>query len=136
MTRPALTVLPSAPAAEAARLMIEYRINRLPVVRGGKLVGIVTRSDLVRAFHRSDEEIAEEIRNDVLVRALWLAPESLDLSVRDGVVTLTGAVDTEADARAAENLIRRIPGVLDAHIELRARTRPHHRGSILEFFPR
>jgi CBS domain-containing protein len=137
MTRPALTVRPTASAAEAARLMIDHRVNRLPVVRGGELVGIVTRADLVRAFHRSDEQIAEEIRDDVLVRALWLAPEALDLAVHKGVVTLSGAVETEADAAAAENLIRRIPGVLDARVDLHPRVRrTRHRNNVVEFFPR
>ena len=54
--------------------MIDYRINRLPVVSDGKLVGIVTRADLVRAFTRSDEEIEREIRDDVLLHTLWVDP--------------------------------------------------------------
>lgn len=137
MTAPALTIRPTASTAAAARLMIEHRINRLPVVAGGKLVGIVTRADLVRAFHRTDEEIAEEVRDEVLFGALWLEPETLDLQVRDGVVTLTGTVDTESDARVAEQLIRRVPGVMDADVDLVARRpeRPERR-SIIEFFPR
>src|SRR3954451_24247248 len=56
MTSPALTVGPRKRVHEAARLMTDRRINRLPVVAGGALVGIVTRADLVRAFTRSDEQ--------------------------------------------------------------------------------
>ena len=61
MTSPALTIGPGRPAAEAAKLMVERGINRLPVISRGRLVGIVTRADLVRAFHRPDEEIEREI---------------------------------------------------------------------------
>ena len=137
MTSPAVTIRATDAAASAARLMIERRINRLPVVSSGELVGIVTRADLVRAFHRSDEEIAQEIRDDVLAHALWLAPEALDVTVREGVVTVAGLVETEADAEVAERLIRRIPGVLDVHADLAARVHTRSdRKSILEFFPR
>jgi CBS domain-containing protein len=71
MTLPAITIEASRPAAAAAELMIEHRINRLPVVEGGTLVGIVTRGDLVRALVRSDEEIALEVREDVVARTMW-----------------------------------------------------------------
>jgi CBS domain-containing protein len=137
MTSPAVTIRATDSAASAARVMIERGINRLPVVSNGRLVGIITRADLVRAFHRSDETIAEEIRNDVLAHALWLAPEALDVSVHDGVATVAGVVETEADAEVAERLIRRIPGVLEVHADLQPRVHTRsERRSILEFFPR
>lgn len=50
MTAPAQSVPPSCPVAEAAQLMDRRRINRLPVVEGGRLVGIITRDDIVRAW--------------------------------------------------------------------------------------
>jgi CBS domain-containing protein len=121
MTAPAITIGTSDPVASAARIMIDRRINRLPVVSSGVLVGIVTRADLVRAFHRSDEELAAEIRDEVLLRALWLSPAELSLSVQDGVVALSGAVDTEVDAAIAERLIRMVTGVVDVHTDLRPR---------------
>lgn len=138
MTAPALTVRPLDPVAKAARLMVEHRINRLPVVAfDGELVGIVTRADLVRAFHRTDEEIAEQIRDEVFVHALWLGPEELDLTVTDGVVTIRGAVETESDARVAKHLACSVPGVVEVTTELQLRhpERPARR-SILEFLPR
>jgi CBS domain-containing protein len=137
MTSPALTVRPFDSVSKAARLMVEHRINRLPVAVDGKLVGIVTRADLVRAFHRSDVEIADQIRDEVFVRALWLGPEELDLTVQDGVATIRGVVETESDARVVEHLVRSIPGVVDVTVELtmRHRDRPDRR-SIIEFFPR
>jgi CBS domain-containing protein len=121
MTVPALTVRPVEEAAAAARLMVGYRINRLPVVEHGRLVGIVTRADLVRAFHRTDAEIAEEIRNDVLRGALWIAPDTLGLTVEDGVVTVTGPVGTELDVESVVYGIRRVPGVVDVRSELHSR---------------
>ena len=137
MTAPALTVRPFDSVATAARLMVEHRINRLPVAVDGHLVGIVTRADLVRAFHRTDDEIAEQIRDEIFVRALWLGPEELDLAVQEGVVTIRGAVETESDARVVEHLVRGVPGVVDVTAELMARHHDRHeRRSIVEFFPR
>lgn len=137
MTSPALTVRPFDSVAKAARLMVEHRINRLPVAVDGRLVGIVTRADLVRAFHRTDDEIAGQIRDEVFVGALWIGPEELDLTVEDGVVTIRGTVETESDARVVEHLVRSIPGVVDATAELMVRHRDNPgRRSIIEFFPR
>jgi CBS domain-containing protein len=137
MTTPALTVRPFDPVSKAARLMVEHRINRLPVAVEGRLVGIVTRADLVRAFHRTDDEIADQIRDEVFVDALWLGPEELDLTVQDGLVAISGTVDTESDARVVDHLVRSIPGVVDVTAELQSRRRDRAaRRSIVEFFPR
>ena len=68
MTTPAITIPPYESVSEAARIMCELGVNRLPVVKDERLVGIITRADLVRAFTRSDEDIAREIREDVFER--------------------------------------------------------------------
>jgi CBS domain-containing protein len=112
MTAPALTIAPERPAAAAARLMLDHGVHRLPVVRDGALVGIVTRADLVRAFTRGDAEIALEIREDVLRRALWLEPDALDVSVEGGDVVLTGEIEARSDAEVLTKLVQRIPGVV------------------------
>lgn len=113
MTAPAITIAPGSPAAAAARLMVEKRINRLPVVRqDGRLVGIVTRADLVRAFTRSDAAIADEIRKDVLDRALWVEPHAIEITVRDGEVELAGELETSTDVLVLEKLVEGIPGVV------------------------
>jgi len=70
MTTPVVTISPHTSVAEAARRMSDLGIKRLPVVRDDKLVGIVSRTDLVRAFVRSDDEIRREIREDLLLRTL------------------------------------------------------------------
>ena len=74
MTSPAVTITPRRSVADAAELMLEVGIDRLPVVDAGQLVGIVARADLVRAFTRGDEEIELEIRQDVLLAKLWIDP--------------------------------------------------------------
>jgi CBS domain-containing protein len=105
MTAPAITVGTHTPVSEAARTMVALGVNRLPVVEDGHLVGIVTRADLVRLFTRSDEEIARDIRQDV-VKRLWIAPERIEVEVEQGEVALRGEVDTEVEA---ELLVKRIP---------------------------
>jgi CBS domain-containing protein len=112
MTAPALTISPEQDVSEAARLMVEKHVNRLPVVEDGALVGIVTRADVVRAFQRSDETIAREIVDDVLFLRLWIAPGSIDVDVGDGVVTLEGRVDSQEIAAIVETYVRRVPGVV------------------------
>jgi CBS domain-containing protein len=118
MTSPALTTEPGRPVSEAAKLMVEKGINRLPVVSEGRLVGIVTRADLVRAFHRPDEEIDREIRDDVLLSTLWIDPKRVSISVANGEVSLAGEVETRTQAELVEAYIRRVPGVVGVHSEL------------------
>ena len=112
MSAPAITISPFRSVAEAARIMTLQGINRLPVVKGETLVGIVTRADLVRAFVRTDEEIALEIREDVVVKALCLPPGELDVRVDGGNVTLMGLVAARSDAMLLERLVGRVPGVV------------------------
>jgi CBS domain-containing protein len=119
MTSPAITVPPEASVVRAAELMIENGINRLPVVSEGELVGIVARSDLVRAFKRSDEEIEREISDDVLLRTLWVDPDSVSLVVFGGSVTIAGEVENRSIAELIEQYIRRVPGVASVRSELR-----------------
>lgn len=113
MTTPAVAIGADREVAEAARLMTEHRIKRLPVVdSGGVLVGIVTRADLVKAFARSDEEIEREIREDVVRRALWMDDTKLELGVAGGEVTLSGQLDRRSDAELLPPFVARVPGVV------------------------
>jgi osmotically-inducible protein OsmY len=82
------------------------------VLSDGTLVGIVTRADLVRAFTRPDEEIAREIRDDVVLRTFWQAPESVAVAVQDGRVTLGGSVDRRTLADLLVAFVERVPGVV------------------------
>jgi CBS domain-containing protein len=118
MTAPVITVTPHRAVAEAARLMTEHGVNRLPVVRGEELVGIVTRADLVRAFTRADAEIDHEIREDIVRRVLWLAPGAVGIAVERGNVRLSGELEGKSDALVLERLARRVPGVVTVRSEL------------------
>jgi CBS domain-containing protein len=119
MSSPAITIEPGEPVQRAAALMIDHQVNRLPVVDDdGKLVGIVTRRDLVRAFVRSDAEIRREILDDVLLRSLWIAPDRVSVTVEDGEVTIRGQVDTQLDAELVRRLVEQLPGVVSVESQL------------------
>ena len=121
MSAPALTIEADRRVHEAARLMAAEGINRLPVVMDGVLAGIVTRADVVRAFSRSDAEIAAEITDEILRRTLWLEPGSVTVAVTDGAVTLAGEVESGADAELLPVFVSRVPGVVSVRSDVRAR---------------
>lgn len=113
MTMPALTIVADRPVSEAASMMLDRGVNRLPVVdHEGRLVGIVTRADLVRAFVRADEEILREIREHTLVEELWLDADRFELKIQRGEVRIQGEVDSEYDAEILERWIKLVPGVV------------------------
>lgn len=126
MSSPPITIGPEAPVHKAASRMVDESVNRLPVVEpDGKLIGIVTRADLVRAFTRSDEDIASEIRNEILRRTLWLDPGSVTVRVADGEVKLAGEVETETDAELLPLFVARVPGVVSVQASLGVRQKAH-----------
>jgi CBS domain-containing protein len=113
MTAPAITVGPEATVVEAAKLMIEQNVKRLPVVDAvGCLVGIVSRADLLWVFLRPDDEIAEEIRYEVFARTLLQEP-TYTVAVTDGIVTLSGKLDRRSSVEIADRLVRAVDGVVD-----------------------
>jgi CBS-domain-containing membrane protein len=114
MTAPAITVGPDASVAEAARLLHRHQVKRLPVVDpAGPLLGIVSRADLLKVFLRSDAEIAQEVRQDVLTRAMWVDPDIVTVQARDGVVTLTGQLERRSLIPIAVSLVHGLDGVVD-----------------------
>lgn len=123
MTGPAIVIGPERPVSVAAKLMLERRVNRLPVVTDGQLVGIVTRADLIRAFGRPDVELEREIRVEVLERALWVPEGTVQVTVADGAVKLAGVVETETDADVLIRLVRRVPGVVSVESDVGWRLR-------------
>jgi CBS domain-containing protein len=128
MSAPALTIGPRRPVTEAASTMIDEGVNRLPVIDDEeRLIGIITRADLVRAFVRSDAEIEKEIREDVFHRTLWLEPELLQLEVSGGEVRLSGQVETRTDAELIPTFVQRVPGVVSVLSKLRWRDENGHR---------
>jgi CBS domain-containing protein len=114
MTLDPTTIAPQLGLAEAARRMTDKEVKHLPVVDGaGVLVGMVSRADLLKAFLRTDSEIREAIVEEVFVHLLWADPTELDISVTDGVVTMAGTVEERSTAELAEQLVRRLDGVID-----------------------
>ena len=91
--------------------MVRHGVNRLPVLDTGRIVGIVTRADLVRAYLRQDAEIETAVRRDVLEHTMWLDPAAFDIRVSEGIVYLAGSVDRRSTARIVEKLIGLLEGV-------------------------
>jgi CBS domain-containing protein len=112
MTTEVVTLGPDADHAEAARAMRKAGIKRIPVLDGsGKLVGLVSRSDVLRAFVRSDRDITEEITDHVMVEVLWIDPRDVEVVCEDGNVAFTGRLPTRSDAQLLVDLTRRLDGV-------------------------
>ena len=114
MTAPAITIGPDATIPAAARLMNTHRIRRLPVVdEHGKLVGVVSRRDLLSVFLRPDADIIHDVRQ-VLDEIPMTDPKDVIVTVRHGVITLTGTMPPEPDlAPLTLRLIWDIDGVVD-----------------------
>ncbi|WP_329478729.1 CBS domain-containing protein [Kribbella sp. NBC_01510] len=120
MTRPAVTMTDGSTLDEAARRMAARSVTRLVVTDAGGdvMIGIVTRSDLLRAFVAPDHEILARVRRDLVEHALGDDPFGVEVTVADGVVTLTGELDDRSMAATAERLTREVDGVVDVRNEL------------------
>jgi len=122
MTSPAVTIGPEAPIGEAARVMHDRAVKRLPVVdQDGRVVGIVTRSDLLRVFLRPDAQIREDIVEGLIVRTLWMDPNTIQVQVKGGVVEVGGHVDRKSDIPILTNMIGAVDGVIGVVERLRYR---------------
>ncbi|MFD8413098.1 HPP family protein [Streptomyces sp. NPDC059650] len=113
MSAPAVTVRADEPAAHAARLMARRGVQRLPVVDvEDRLVGILTRRDLLRLFLRPDAEIRGRVVREVLDEALGLPSAAVDVHVVHGVVALEGRVERQSQLRLLRGLVERLDGVV------------------------
>lgn len=122
MSTPAVTVRADDSIARSARIMAARRIERLPVLdEEDRLVGIVTRRDLLQVFLRPDAAIREEVIQEVLVRSLWMAPQAIGIRVEDGVVTLEGRVERESEVQIAGRMTAQVDGVVAVNNRLTAR---------------
>lgn len=122
MSRNVTTIGPDADLRTAARRMVESGVKRLPVVDGAeRVLGIVSRRDLLQVLHRSDEEIRAEIEG--MLADPRRAPDDLDVAVtvEDGVVTLTGSALFPQDVAVLTAMTWRVPGVVDVHNRTEAR---------------
>ncbi|MFC9756946.1 CBS domain-containing protein [Streptomyces sp. NPDC056921] len=113
MSAPAVTVHAQESAREAARLMTRSGVERLPVVDDeDRLVGIVTRRDLLRLFLRPDAEIRRRVIHDVLESTMGLAPDAVTVHVVDGVVTLEGRLESRSRLAILVYLVEQLDGVV------------------------
>ena len=112
MTAPAISVGPEVSVSRAARMLEAARVKRLPVVdEHGRLVGIVSRRDLLRTYVRTDAELCASVRQ--MLDALWIDPATVTAQCTAGVVRFTGHVDRRSTAEMIANVIRSTAGVVD-----------------------
>lgn len=113
MSTPAVTVHADETAPDAARLMMRSGVERLPVVDDeDRLVGIVTRRDLLRLFLRPDAEIRRRIIEDVVVGTMGLGADAVAVHVIDGVVTLEGQMESRSQIAILTRLAEQLDGVV------------------------
>jgi CBS domain-containing protein len=116
MTHPAVTISPDDLVQTAARVMHSHRLQRLqrlPVVdRDGRLEGIVSRSDVLSVFRRSDEEIRREITQDVIADGCFTDPARLIVTVHNGIVTLAGEVGSAVLGAGIASQVEHLEGVV------------------------
>jgi len=127
MTTEPVTVEEDTPVGRAAALMVERGIKRLPVMREGQLVGIVSRADLLRAIATANPDATaagdDAIRRSVLTRLcedVGLDEDMIAVTAAGGIVHLWGSVETEAEreaARVAAETVRGVAGV-DVHMRV------------------
>ncbi|RLU89186.1 hypothetical protein CTZ27_22330 [Streptomyces griseocarneus] len=119
MSTPAVTVHPRATVAEAARVMARKGVKRLPVVDDeGKLTGIISRADLLKVYLRDDEDIAQEVRKDVIGRLFRNRRPTVEVQVAEGVVTLSGRLEDPALVPLMARLVRAVDGVVNVELQL------------------
>lgn len=112
MTAPPVTIGPQASVAEAARMMHERGVKRLPVIDlEGRIVGIVSRMDLLAEFLRDDDDIKTEVCR-VLADDLAIAADQVLVLVEDGVVHLEGRVERRSLVPTLWGAVRAVPGVV------------------------
>jgi len=111
MTENVVTATEETGVHELAHLMLGRDINRIPIVRAGRVVGIVTRADILKVFTRDDAALLDAVR-DTLAADLWIDPKGLSLTCLHGVVTVSGEVDRRSDRELILRYVKAIDGVV------------------------
>lgn len=134
MTSPAITIGPKEPLSAAAHVMHARDVKRLPVVDdAGKLVGIVSRHDLLKIFLRPDADIRDDVVHDVIERTLWLDPRTVRVEVVHGIVMLEGRLENRSLVGFLIGLVRGVDGVVGVESRLSFEiddTRMHSEGPL------
>jgi CBS domain-containing protein len=119
MTRRVVTATPDTPVSEIAALLEKHGIKRVPIVTDGKVVGIVSRANLLHAL-ASLENVPAGTIDDASIRSKlvsklanerWTKPSLMNLIVHDGTVDLWGIVDSQTERKAVRVLVETTPGV-------------------------
>jgi CBS domain-containing protein len=119
MTSPAVVVLPSSSVAAAARRMQREKVKRFPVVDDlGRMVGIVTRGDLLKMHLRTDAQIQHDVVEELLRQNLDVQPGKVWVETADGIVKLAGRLHFRSAADEATRVAHHVPGVVDVVDEL------------------
>jgi CBS domain-containing protein len=125
MRTPPITVDAWMSVYEAAWLMSSYDVNRLPVVDRDELVGVIARSDLVRYFARSDQDIERDVREKLAV----LEAPRITVVAKHGRVVLAGELESAADLACLSHLVASVPGVTDVDSRVTLRSAAHAGGA-------
>lgn len=119
MTREVVTLTETMTVAHAARTMHVRGVRRAPVLRDGRVVGMITESDLLRPYLRTDDELLAEIEAGVLVGTLGISPRSIAVLVLDGVASLEGPVADQRQRSLINRLTASVPGVISVTDRMR-----------------
>jgi predicted transcriptional regulator len=120
ITKRVVTAAPDTPVSEIAALLEKHGIKRVPIVTDGKVVGIVSRANLLQAL-ASLKNVPPATTDDASIRAKlvsklanepWTKPSLMNLIVHDGTVDLWGIVDSQTERKAVRVLVESTPGVL------------------------
>ena len=127
MSDPVIAIGPQTPLREAVTLMERHNVKRVPVLNGGKLIGILSRADLLRALVDAAAETQATVADDVQIRDQiqraidrepWSPRDTIRVAVRDGIVMLSGCITDSRERTALTVLAENVPGVKDVIDEL------------------
>ena len=138
MTTAVVAVRPDNTVEHAAKLMYDRGVKRLPVTdESGRLVGIISRADVLSVFDRTDAAISHEITHDVLLGEFLVDPALFQVTVMDGIVTLAGQPETNETGHEIVRRVRHVPGVVAVRdrLEYPPPERPGDRYDVLANFP-
>ena len=128
MSAPVISVAEDTPLAEIADILEEHAIKRVTVIRDGKLVGIVSRKDVLTVFLREDEDVRADIVERVFARGLGIVvnPATVTVDVHDGEAVLTGQLELKSQIGLVEDMTRHIDGVVVVTVSMSYRRDDTH----------
>src|SRR5487761_841811 len=113
MTKPPVTIGPDKPVTDAARLMFNQRVKRLPVISDdGTLIGIVTRSDVLSVYSRPDADMQHQVTQELILGTFLCDPGRFTVTVKDGIVTIEGTPETTTVGQDIIDAVRHMEGVV------------------------